>query len=198
VNDEDWVDDGPVAVATFRMDEPYLLEFHAEMVATRLPRWRFHRRVALGSAGLGVLLSVWAASTGRTDAGVLAAIVLVGAAALLFRLRRRRERWLSYQRRLPHFGALITTALDRGRLVQSSDRGTDVLAIPTGEVVESPQGWFVTYDTVRLGTEVTDASVSTARASAYLPHRSFEPPLSRDALAAELAHGFTVRRSGGR
>ena len=192
--DDEWTDDGPLTTARVVMDEPYLREFHAEMVATRLPRWRFHRRGAFASLALSGGLLIWAATTGRTDAGLLGCIVLGGALTMLWRLRRRRDRWLDYQRRLPTFGAQLETALVRGRLVQKSDRSSDVLAIPTGEVLESPRGWFVTYDIVQLGTEVTDDAVNTRRSSAYLPHRSFEPPVSRDVLAEALAFGFQVRR----
>lgn len=180
----------------FVLDDAYLREFHAEMVQTRLPRWRFHKRVASVCLGLSLLGIGYGVATGRTEAIALAAVSAVFGAGMHGRLWQRRERWLAHQRRLPTFGARVTTTVDRGRLVQRSDKQTDVLSIPSGEIFESPRGWFVTYDIVLMGTEVTDPSVSTQRASVYLPQANFAPGATREAFAAAVAPTFEVRRLG--
>jgi len=182
----------------FVMNDAYLRAFHEQMVRTRLPRWRFHARVANACLLFALLSAGWGLATGGLDVLVLSAAAATFGGGMHWRLRRRRERWLTYQRRLPSYGARITTTVDRGRLVQRSDRQTDVVAIPTGELLESPAGWFVTYDILLLGTEVTDPSVNTQKASAYLPHSGFEPGTTRDAFAAALAPCFEVRRLGDR
>jgi hypothetical protein len=181
---------------SFVMDDAYLREFHGEMVRVRLPRWRLHARVASFCLGAAILCVGWGLAVGRVEVLLFAMLSAVLGGGMHWRLRRRRERWLAYQRRLPTFGARITTEVDRGRLVQRSDRQTDVVAIPTGELVESPRGWFVTYDILLMGTEVTDPSVSTQRASAYLPESAFEQGVTRDGFAAELAATFRVQRLG--
>ena len=178
----------------FVMDEAYLREFHGEMVAVRLPRWRLHARVAWGSVATAAVLLGWSLWTDRVDAFGLALLIGLVGGAILWRLRRRRERWLAYQRRLPTFGARVVVDVGEGELVQSSDRSTDVLAIRRGEIVESPRGWFVTYDVVHLGTEPTDDTVHTQRASAYLPNRGFEGGFTREAFVEALDWSFAIQR----
>lgn len=178
----------------FVMDEAYLREFHEEMVATKLPRWRLHERVANGSLAVGLVLLAWALWSDRVDAFGLAIVVGLVGSGMSWRLRRRRERWLAYQRRLPTFGARVVVDVGEGELVQTSDRSTDVLAIRRGEIVESPRGWFVTYDVVHLGTEPTDDTVHTQRASAYLPNRGFEAGFTREAFVEALDWSFAIQR----
>jgi len=178
----------------FVMDEAYLREFHGEMVATRLPRWRLHARVAWGSVATSSGLLAWALGSNRADVFGLALFVGMVGGGMLWRLHRRRERWLIHQRRLPTFGARVAMEVGDGELVQTSDRTSDVLAIRRGELLESPRGWFVTYDTVHLGTEPTDDTVSTSRTSAYLPAAGFDGGATRDAFVEALDLDFAVKR----
>jgi hypothetical protein len=180
----------------FVMNDAYFREFHDQMVATRLPRWRLHRTVARASLVTAAATTVWTLASGRADTLALALVSGLVGGALTLRLHQRRRRWLGYQRRLPVFGATVTVELSGGQLVQSSDRATDVQAIRRGEVLQSPNGWFVTYDTVHLGTTPDDEAVSTRHASAYLPRSSLQSPATDDEVAAAFAPAFTVRRLG--
>lgn len=177
----------------FTMDEAYFRAFHAEMVATRLTGWRRQRQVGVVLALVGCVGTVLSAAWLRPEAGVIAVLTAAFGFWALKRLQKRRERWLLYQRSLPIFGAQVEVELDGWQLVQRADRIHDVTAIATGEIRESPRGWFVTYGGVALGTPTSDGAVSTERASAWFPH-AFEPPIDRDAFAAALDETFTVQR----
>ena len=110
------------------------------------------------------------------------------------KLGHRRDRWLTFQRELPTYGAHVAVEVRDGQLVQTSDRVPDVLGIRRGEILESPRGWFVTYDIVHMGTQPTARAVNTRKASAWLPADAMSPPAPRDAFAAAVASAFRVVR----
>jgi len=175
------------------MDEAYYRTFHAEMVATRRPNGRRPRAVGVVFVILGTVFAV--ALVGMASLAASGAALFVAGFGVwsLRRLNQRRERWLAYQRRLPIFGATVIYELDGGRILQRADRKGDVLGIPAGEVIGSRSGWFITYDVVHLGTRASDEAISTDRASAWIPH-TFDPPVSRDEVAARLSETFSVKR----
>lgn len=178
----------------FVLDDAYFVAFHEEMVATRLPRWRWHRRVAVASLGSAVAMLGWTLLSARADTLALALVFALVGGGMTWRLRRRRDRWLAFQRELPTYGAHVAVEVRDGQLVQTSDRVPDVLGIRRGEILESPRGWFVTYDIVHMGTQPTDRAVNTRKASAWLPADAMSPPAPRDAFAAAVASAFRVVR----
>jgi len=178
----------------FVIDEAYHREFHGEMVATQLPRWRLHRRVAWASAGLAVVLLAWTVASGRADTLCLAVGVALVAAGLWWRLHRRRAVWLRTQRRQRGFGAHLTVRVEDGQLVQTDDRGGATQCIRWGEVVESPRGWFVTYDTVFPSTDLDAPATEVRDGTAYLPRRGLDEGVSRDDVARALEATFALRR----
>lgn len=177
----------------FVMDEAYFRRFHAEMVESRLSGWRRQRAIGVIFTLVGIAGAVVALGWMRWEASVVAVLMGVFGVWTLRRLAKRRDRWLWYQRRLPIFGARVEVELDGARLVQRADQTNDVVSIPAGEVIESRNGWFVTYEVVHLGTRASDEAVSTEKASAWIPH-AFEPAISRDAVAEALGETFVVRR----
>ena len=169
------------------MDEAYFQRFHDEMVATRLIGWRRQRQTGIALAVVGGLGCIASAATVRPEAAVLAVLTAALGFWALKRLEKRRHRWLTVQRGLPIYGAKVEVELDGWQLVLRADRSDELTAIAAGELVESPRGWFVTYDTAHL------SRAPTQKASAWIPH-AFEPPIARDTFAAALDETFSVRR----
>ena len=178
----------------FVMDEAWHRAFHAEMVDVRLVRWRLQRRlswsaVVLGAGQVVIATLLWM----PVGLGVGALFAALGMGSLL-RQHRRRERWLQAQRELPSFGATLGYHFENGMLIQTAETTGEVLGIPRGHVTESPEGWFVRYQTAHLGSWPTDDVVRTADASIWLPHAAVDPPTTRDAFAQRLSEVFEVRR----
>jgi len=150
------------------LDDAYYREFHGEMVATQLPRWRLHQRVAWASWAVGAAMLGWTVLSLRADTlGVALVAGLVGG-ALSWRLHRRRKVWLRNQRRQAAFGTRLTVVVGDHQLTQRSDRAAD-MHIRSGRVLPSPRGWFVSYDTVFLDD---DEPVEMRSGALYLPARS--------------------------
>lgn len=167
------------------LDDAYLRELHEEWVRSVGRGWRLDRAMSRVFLVAGLVTASLAAWRDRPAFLALAALLAGVTAFETWRRTRRREAWLSSQRRQDWFGRTMTIVVRDGALVQVKTFAGDPRWTRTGGLTPTPNGWLVRYVNER-GERGNDA-VSSTLASVYLPLRAVRPAMSRASFEERLS-----------
>jgi hypothetical protein len=165
------------AAVEFTLDSSYYREFHEEWIRAVGRGWRIDRILVplflVVGAGLGVAGMTLDQAALQVPGGLLCLFSLIEH----LKSRRKKTQWLAHAMSLPWSGKTMRIEVEDGTLVQKKDFAGDPRFKRTGELLDTPNGYLLRYESD--GIEVPSKAISGTSASVYIPHRLIEPPMTR-------------------
>lgn len=175
------------AAVEFEINSEYYREFHEEWVQAVGRGWRIDRVMIPLFLVVGLVLGGAGLVLDKSALQLPGAIFCCASVFEFIKGRRKREQWLTHAMNLPWSGKTLRIEVENRTLVQKKDFAGDPRFERTGELLDTPNGYLLRYESP--GIEVPNSAISSESASVYIPHRLIEPAMSRAQFRGLLKAG---------